>query len=73
LKLFIASVIVLFGVVFFLFSLFPADMSVSRVLPVSAGADSAMRKIGDLSCWAAGIPSAGRLFMRAPTSSVPVI
>lgn len=51
LKLIIASVIILFGVVFFLFALFPSDMSVSRVVRINAPKDSVFREISDLRTW----------------------
>jgi hypothetical protein len=52
LKLFIASVIILFGVVFFLFALFPSTISVSRIIRINAPADSVFREITDLRTWA---------------------
>jgi hypothetical protein len=53
LKLIIASVIVLFGVVFFLFALFPSEISVSRIIRINAPRDSVYRQISDLRTWSA--------------------
>ena len=50
-KLFIASVVVLLGIVLFLFALFPADMSVGRVVLINAPRDSVIRAVSDLGTW----------------------
>lgn len=50
-KLIIASIIVLFGIVFFLFALFPADMTVSRIIRINAPRDAVAREISDLRTW----------------------
>ncbi len=50
-KLIIASVIVLFGVIFFLFALFPSAMSVSRVARINAPRDSVYQEISNLGTW----------------------
>jgi hypothetical protein len=51
LKLVIASIIILCGVVFFLFALFPADMTVSRVIRINAPRERIIREISDLGTW----------------------
>jgi hypothetical protein len=51
LKLIIASVIILFGVVVFLFALFPSDMSVSRFIRINAPKDSVLKEVSDLRTW----------------------
>ncbi|MDP4130316.1 MAG: SRPBCC family protein [Bacteroidota bacterium] len=50
-KLVIGSVIALFGIVFFLFALFPSDMSVSRVVRINAPRDSVLGVLSDLRTW----------------------
>lgn len=50
-KLIIASIIVLFGIVFFLFALFPADMTVSRIIRINAPRDAVVREVSDLRTW----------------------
>ncbi len=50
-KLIIASVIILFGVVIFLFALFPADMSITRIVRINAPKDSVWKEVGDLRTW----------------------
>lgn len=43
--------IILFGVVIFLFALFPADMSVSRLIRINAPKDSVWKEVADLRSW----------------------
>ncbi len=50
-KLILASVIILFGVVVFLFALFPSDMSVSRFIRINAPKDSVLKEVSDLRTW----------------------
>jgi len=51
LKLIIASIIILFGVVFFLFALFPSRLTVSRIILINAPQAAVARKISDLRTW----------------------
>jgi hypothetical protein len=51
LKLFFISVIILAGVVLFVFALFPSEVSVTRVVPIHAPKDSVIRSIADLRSW----------------------
>jgi hypothetical protein len=51
LKLIIASIIILFGVVLFLFSLFPSRLTVSRVVLINAPQSAVAGRIADLRTW----------------------
>src|ERR1700733_6556458 len=51
LKLIITSGIVFFLVILFLFALFPADMSVSRVIQIRCSKNLVQKKIADLREW----------------------
>jgi hypothetical protein len=51
LKLIIASIIILFGVVLCLFSLFPSRLTVSRVVLINASQSAVAGKIADLRTW----------------------
>jgi hypothetical protein len=51
LKLFIASLFVLSGIILFLFALFPSDISVSRVVQINRPSTEVSDKIDDLRKW----------------------
>jgi hypothetical protein len=53
LKLVIASLIVFSFVILFLFALFPADLSVSRVIQIRSSAENIQKEIADLREWKA--------------------
>ena len=50
-KLIIASLIVFSLVILFLFALFPADLSVSRVIQIRSSAENIQKEIADLREW----------------------
>jgi len=50
-KLIIASILILSLVILFVFALFPADISVSRVIRIDAPGDSVYARIADLRQW----------------------
>jgi hypothetical protein len=50
-KLIIASIVVLSVVVFFLFALFPSDISVSRIININQNEETIHKTIADLQTW----------------------
>jgi hypothetical protein len=51
LKLIIASIVIFSLVILFLFSLFPADITVSRVVQIKSSPEQVLKKVADLREW----------------------